>query len=152
MPEIHGSSTLAAYEYDPAARVLSLRFVGGRAYRYHGASQDLVDELATAESAGRFFAQRIKGRLRCLREGEPDPLPEVCAAYLGGEVVVLYRDADATVAPDQSIVPRSWNEERGVSAAQVAAMVAGCTLGWSHFLADPSQYDEATAAGQVYPP
>lgn len=53
------SSNLAAYEYDPETRVLTLDFHDGSKYAYDGVPQAVVDGLAGATSPGGFAHRNI---------------------------------------------------------------------------------------------
>ena len=54
------SSNLAAYDYDPDSRMLTIRFVSGRTYAYRDVPADIADGLSTANSPGQFFNSNIK--------------------------------------------------------------------------------------------
>ncbi len=56
------STHLASVGYHPAARVLEIEFQNGDIYRYLAVPQTIVDGLHQAESKGRYFAQKIRGR------------------------------------------------------------------------------------------
>ena len=55
------SSNLAAYDYDPADRILTIMFQSGRSYRYKDVPQEIAEGLETAPSPGRYFNSEIKG-------------------------------------------------------------------------------------------
>jgi len=56
------SKQVAAIGYDPFACILAVRFKhgAGAIYHYPGVSAETFNEFVTAESIGRFFAERIK--------------------------------------------------------------------------------------------
>lgn len=54
------STTVAAYAYDAAARVLEVEFHGGAVYRYHDVPPDVVGAWLRAPSLGAFFNERIR--------------------------------------------------------------------------------------------
>lgn len=54
------STNLAAYNYDPGRQSLKIRFSSGRVYEYDGVPTSVVDELASAASAGKYFNSAIK--------------------------------------------------------------------------------------------
>ncbi|MER6396928.1 MULTISPECIES: KTSC domain-containing protein [unclassified Kitasatospora] len=56
------SSALRSVGYDAARRVLELEFTGGSVYRYDAVPGRVHRELMAAESHGRYFARRIRGR------------------------------------------------------------------------------------------
>ena len=57
------SSLLESVGYDAATRTLSVRFkTTGARYRYTQVPPDVFDELRSAESAGQYFNQKIKGQ------------------------------------------------------------------------------------------
>ena len=53
------SSMLRSAGYDPERSILELEFTNGRIYRYFGVPQEIVAELLTAESKGRYFLAQI---------------------------------------------------------------------------------------------
>lgn len=52
------SSSIVSIGYD--AGTLEIEFQNGRVYRYLGVTADVVEELRSAPSIGRYFTQRIK--------------------------------------------------------------------------------------------
>lgn len=54
------SSNLESGAYDPAAKVLIVRFKNGRAYKYTEVSPEIFADLMAAESAGSFLARQIR--------------------------------------------------------------------------------------------
>jgi KTSC domain len=56
------SSNIAAAGYDDEGRRLVLRFRSGSAYEYLDVDRHVFEELLTADSAGRFYNQHIKGQ------------------------------------------------------------------------------------------
>ncbi|MGA5816876.1 KTSC domain-containing protein [Kitasatospora sp. NPDC094028] len=56
------SSVLRSVGYDPVARRLELEFVGGRVYTYADVPDRVHRELLAAESHGRYFVRRVRGR------------------------------------------------------------------------------------------
>ena len=54
------SSNLSGYDYNHAAQALTITFHSGRMYTYKGVPQDVVDGLASASSAGKYFNENIK--------------------------------------------------------------------------------------------
>ena len=57
------SSNLAATGYDPATKVLAIRFTGGdKVYHYQDVPPEVAAGLDSAESAGRYFASHIRGK------------------------------------------------------------------------------------------
>jgi len=61
--------------YDRRRRVLEVCMKNGSSYFYAEVPPEIVQDFLAAESKGRFFAQRIKGRYR-------RPLPEISVAAL----------------------------------------------------------------------
>lgn len=55
------SSMIKQASYDAMTGILTLVMNGGT-YRYLDVPQDIYDGLLTAESAGKYFAQNIKGK------------------------------------------------------------------------------------------
>ena len=61
---VKNSSQVDSFRYDPAARVLSVKFKTGGEYHYDGVPQDVVDGFKKAESAGKFLSSSIKGKFK----------------------------------------------------------------------------------------
>ena len=59
------SSAIERIAYDDQDATLSLWFRGSGKYVYYDVPAFLFDALRNAESAGRMFAEQIKGRYRC---------------------------------------------------------------------------------------
>lgn len=55
------SSNLDAMRYDPAEKLLQVRFKSGRTYDFAGVPQDIADGLENAGSPGAYFNSAIKG-------------------------------------------------------------------------------------------
>ena len=65
------SSSLCAHGYHPESQTLAVQFKSdGPVYHFTGVPQDLCAEFEKADSFGRFFAARIKGKF-----GEPNKVP-----------------------------------------------------------------------------
>lgn len=56
------SSNLASIGYNRQVRALEIEFHSGAIYRYRDVPHDVFDGLMKAESKGRFFVQKIRGR------------------------------------------------------------------------------------------
>jgi hypothetical protein len=56
------SSNLAAAGYDPATQVLRVQFKNGSIYDYSQVPPDIANGLFSADSAGQYLHQRIKGK------------------------------------------------------------------------------------------
>ncbi|MGP3536310.1 KTSC domain-containing protein [Microbacterium sp. RD1] len=54
------SSAIASAGYDPSTAVLELEFVSGDVYRYFAVPPSIHRGLLAADSAGRFFRDRIR--------------------------------------------------------------------------------------------
>ncbi|MCG6494481.1 KTSC domain-containing protein [Kitasatospora sp. A2-31] len=63
------SSALRSVGYDAARRVLEVEFVGGGVYAYDSVPRRVHGELMAAESHGRYFVRRIRGRYPYRRLG-----------------------------------------------------------------------------------
>jgi hypothetical protein len=61
------SSCLRAVGYDPSRRRLELEFTTGTVYDYEAVPPTVHDGLLAAESLGRYFNRRIRGRFRYRR-------------------------------------------------------------------------------------
>jgi len=62
------SSAITRIAYDDLEHVLSIWFRDSGCYLYFDVPRDIYDALKAAASAGRFFAEHIKGRFRCQPE------------------------------------------------------------------------------------
>jgi hypothetical protein len=57
------SSQIESIGYDPASKILAIRFNGGRKlYHYAGVSQEDYDKFQSAESVGKHFGAHIRGK------------------------------------------------------------------------------------------
>lgn len=56
------SSNLSAFRYDPETQVLQIRFKSGRSYDFKDVPQSVAEGLESADSAGRYFNNAIKGQ------------------------------------------------------------------------------------------
>ncbi len=56
------SSVIAAMNFDPALRLLTIRFVSGLVYRYKEVPEEVFNALKTSISKGTFLNQHIKGK------------------------------------------------------------------------------------------
>jgi len=56
------SSNLSSLGYSPERQVLAVEFKNGLILHYSGISPDLAAEFYCAESRGRFYGQRIRGK------------------------------------------------------------------------------------------
>ena len=56
------SSNIKAIGYDAATQTLEVEFHGGAVWLYSGISAEVHAEIAKAESVGRWFNARIKGK------------------------------------------------------------------------------------------
>ena len=61
---VKNSSQVESFRYDPAARVLSVKFKTGGEFHYDGVPQHVVDGFKKAESAGKFLSSSIKGKFK----------------------------------------------------------------------------------------
>jgi hypothetical protein len=61
------SSVLESVGYDPSAKILELEFREGGVWNYFDFSKISYKRFITAESLGKFFVKRIKGRYPELR-------------------------------------------------------------------------------------
>lgn len=57
------SSNIAKVRYIDGA--MDIQFANGAVYRYKGVPQEVFDELLKAESVGKFFFSKIKGKFGC---------------------------------------------------------------------------------------
>lgn len=62
------STNLKEAEYDPFMQVLSLKFNNGSTYDYINVEQKVFEELKRADSAGRFFHAKIRGKYDFLKK------------------------------------------------------------------------------------
>lgn len=61
------STTVAGYCYFPEQQTLHIEFRSGQAYQYFDVPEQVVHDLANAESKGRFLNEVIKGTYRYAR-------------------------------------------------------------------------------------
>jgi hypothetical protein len=61
MPAVH-SSAIRGIDYDEPSRTLLVIFIDGDGYGYADVPPELYAEFLHAESKGRFFAERVRGR------------------------------------------------------------------------------------------
>jgi nitrous oxide reductase accessory protein NosL len=61
------SSVIARFDYDEAARALTVTFTTGRVYRYADVPPALVAAMRAATSKGGFFNRRIRDRFAYVR-------------------------------------------------------------------------------------
>lgn len=54
------SSNLASVGYDLSSKILEIEFLSGGIYQYFGIPQYVYDNLMSANSHGKYFAQNIK--------------------------------------------------------------------------------------------
>lgn len=59
------SSLIDRIVFDDEAETLAISFRQSGKYIYHGVPRAIYEALSKAQSAGRFFNERIKGRFRC---------------------------------------------------------------------------------------
>lgn len=57
------SSNIESIGYSPDRRVLAVEFKSGAIFHYFNVDDEFAVEFYAAESKGKFFAQRIKGKL-----------------------------------------------------------------------------------------
>lgn len=67
------SSVIRSFDYDPAARELSVHFRTGRRYLYFGVPPEEVEAFRTSGSLGRYFNRRIRERYRFRELAREDP-------------------------------------------------------------------------------
>src|SRR5208282_3262336 len=64
------SSVFTAVAYRVGLQQLYLQFLEGTVYRYFACPRSVYNELLTAESKGRYFAQHIRNGFHCERVRE----------------------------------------------------------------------------------
>ncbi|WP_294070124.1 KTSC domain-containing protein [Sphingomonas sp.] len=70
------------FTYDPGTCELCVTFVTGRCYQYGAVPPQVVDELRSASSRGRYFNARIRCRYPFKRVAECPDDPPVSAPLL----------------------------------------------------------------------
>ena len=65
------SKVIRAFDYDPDARRLDIRFVSGRLYSYFEVPPDLVERMRRSFSKGEFFNAHVRDRFRAERVQAP---------------------------------------------------------------------------------
>ncbi len=83
------SSGLAAVGYDEHRSLLSIEFTSGAIFHYYDVPLHVFEELGLAESRGKFYAQRIRGKFtgrpmtgKCPQCGGAGLIGEHCNAEL----------------------------------------------------------------------
>jgi hypothetical protein len=56
------SSTVAAYDYDPATQAMTVQYKSGGTYTYTGVPPKVHADFVAAGSKGSFLARHIRGR------------------------------------------------------------------------------------------
>lgn len=64
------STLLAAFVYEPRMQTLEVRFRSGSVYRYLCVPPEVVEQLRSSSSKGRFFNNAIRGRYPFRRVGD----------------------------------------------------------------------------------
>lgn len=64
------SSSIAAIGYDERRRTLEIAFRTGARYRYQEVPKAIHAEFMRADSKGRYFAKRIRGKFKFVRMPE----------------------------------------------------------------------------------
>lgn len=77
---IEGSSNIAAAGYSAAVKLLDIKFLSGQTHRYADVSPEVFDEFLAAESKGKFFGSRIRGKYESQRIDTPAPTEAPAAA------------------------------------------------------------------------
>jgi hypothetical protein len=54
------SSNIASVGHDDPAQTLEVEFLNGAVYEYYDVPEHVYQELISASSVGRYFAQRVK--------------------------------------------------------------------------------------------
>jgi hypothetical protein len=79
------SSNIKSAEYDPFMKVLSLTFQKGGEYDYLEVSENVFHEMKKADSAGRFFHTKIRGKYEFHKKGSKKPVKEEKATLANEE-------------------------------------------------------------------
>ena len=67
---IKGSSNLAAASYDPATKVLSVKFHSGAVHDYHDVASHHYDAMLKAPSAGKYFHAHVRPHKNTKRDAK----------------------------------------------------------------------------------
>ena len=59
---ISGSTSIGGLGYDPQTQTLAVEFAAGGVHHYAGVPQTVYDEMAAADSKGKYFHQNIRGK------------------------------------------------------------------------------------------
>lgn len=65
------SSYLASVGYSPTRHVLAVEFKDGAIFHYADVDEDVAKEFLEADSLGRFFLRRVKGRFSAVKMTGP---------------------------------------------------------------------------------
>ncbi len=66
------SSNIKMAGFDSQARVIRIQFGNGTEYDYHEATVELYNDFMEAKSQGKFFHQKIKGKLTSTKVEKDD--------------------------------------------------------------------------------
>lgn len=61
------SSLLTEAHYDPFMQVMTIHFKNGAVYEYIEVPEETYSQLVEAESAGKYFHLKVKGKFEFLR-------------------------------------------------------------------------------------
>ncbi|MDM8346921.1 KTSC domain-containing protein [Pseudochrobactrum sp. sp1633] len=63
------SSNIASVGYDEISQTLEIEFLSGGIYEYYNVPENVYQELISASSVGRYFAQRVRSTYNFSRVG-----------------------------------------------------------------------------------
>lgn len=66
------SSTIDAFEYDPAAKRLDVTFKSGGTYSYNDVPPETYLDFCQAESHGKHFAAHVRGKYSTVKHEKKD--------------------------------------------------------------------------------
>jgi hypothetical protein len=61
------SSWIANFEYNGMTESLAIDTKTGASYTYNGVPQSVADDMASADSLGRFHNQNLRGQFDCVK-------------------------------------------------------------------------------------
>lgn len=70
MKAVERSSTISAVGYEPATRLLKIKFKSGGEYHFADVPAEQHHKMITAESVGKYFHKHIKGSFKSTKQEE----------------------------------------------------------------------------------
>ena len=68
LKEVYGSTHIDAAGYDPETKTLTVRFMGGEQYSYHGVPENVWREFESSTSKGRMVGIVLRRGYECTKD------------------------------------------------------------------------------------